>query len=64
MLYEPQVIADITRRMGEGMAEFISKEVVTVADYDRCWAQCLSRRYFTLAAVPSCRACHHLSMHC
>ena len=31
----PQVITDITRRMGEGMAEFISKEVATVADYDR-----------------------------
>ncbi|KAK9915479.1 hypothetical protein WJX75_009807 [Coccomyxa subellipsoidea] len=28
------VIADITRRMGEGMAEFIEKEVVTVKDYD------------------------------
>jgi len=28
--------------MGEGMAEFISKEVVTVADYDRCWALSLS----------------------
>ena len=32
----PQVITDIARRMGEGMAEFITKEVVTVADYDRC----------------------------
>ncbi|KAG2450142.1 hypothetical protein HYH02_000245 [Chlamydomonas schloesseri] len=29
------VIADITRRMGHGMAEFIEKEVVTVADYDK-----------------------------
>ncbi len=29
-----QVIADITRRMGEGMAEFIEKEVLTVKDYD------------------------------
>ena len=37
--FVPQVITDITRRMGEGMAEFISKEVVSVADYDRCWAQ-------------------------
>ncbi|PNH09521.1 Squalene synthase [Tetrabaena socialis] len=30
-----RVIADITRRMGEGMAEFIEKEVTTVADYDQ-----------------------------
>lgn len=29
------VIADITRRMGEGMNEFIQKEVKTVADYDK-----------------------------
>ncbi|KXZ56552.1 hypothetical protein GPECTOR_1g496 [Gonium pectorale] len=29
-----RVIADITRRMGHGMADFIEKEVVTVADYD------------------------------
>ncbi len=29
-----QVIADITHRMGDGMAEFIEKEVVTVRDYD------------------------------
>ena len=29
-----QVIADITRRMGDGMAEFIEKEVLTVRDYD------------------------------
>jgi phytoene/squalene synthetase len=29
-----QVIADITRRMGAGMAEFIEKEVESVADYD------------------------------
>ena len=28
------IIADITRRMGNGMADFIEKEVVTVADYD------------------------------
>ena len=28
------VITDITRRMGAGMADFIEKEVVTVADYD------------------------------
>jgi phytoene/squalene synthetase len=28
------VIADITRRMGAGMAEFIHKDVETVADYD------------------------------
>jgi farnesyl-diphosphate farnesyltransferase len=28
------VVADITRRMGNGMADFIEKEVVTVADYD------------------------------
>ena len=31
-----QVITDITRQMGEGMAEFITKEVETVADYDKC----------------------------
>ncbi|GLC35682.1 hypothetical protein PLESTB_000483400 [Pleodorina starrii] len=30
-----KVIADITRRMGYGMAEFIEKEVVTVKDYDQ-----------------------------
>ena len=29
-----QVIADITRRMGAGMAEFIEKEVETVEDFD------------------------------
>eukprot|EP00798_Chlamydomonas_sp_ICE-L_P000462 gene462-1868_t len=29
------VIADITKRMGAGMAEFIEKEVKTVADYDK-----------------------------
>ena len=29
-----EVITDITRRMGEGMAEFIEKEVVTIRDYD------------------------------
>jgi len=29
-----QVIADITRRMGAGMAEFIEKEVESVADYE------------------------------
>lgn len=29
-----EVIADITRRMGEGMAEFIPKEVKTKAEYD------------------------------
>ena len=28
------VIADITQRMGNGMADFIEKEVETVADYD------------------------------
>eukprot|EP00850_Spirogloea_muscicola_P018791 SM000176S03122 [mRNA] locus=s176:2094:4994:- [translate_table: standard] len=28
------VIANITRRMGDGMAEFIVKEVITVKDYD------------------------------
>ena len=28
------MIADITRRMGEGMAEFIEKEVISVKDYD------------------------------
>lgn len=36
-----KVIADITRRMGEGMAEFIEKEVSTKrADYEMvivCW---------------------------
>ena len=30
-----KIIADITRRMGEGMAEFIQKDVKTVADYDK-----------------------------
>eukprot|EP00882_Tetradesmus_deserticola_P017709 GHRQ01018980.1.p1 GENE.GHRQ01018980.1~~GHRQ01018980.1.p1 ORF type:complete len:181 (+),score=42.56 GHRQ01018980.1:52-543(+) len=29
-----RVIADITQRMGEGMAEFIQRDVETVADYD------------------------------
>eukprot|EP00239_Pterosperma_sp_CCMP1384_P006392 CAMPEP_0197856264 /NCGR_PEP_ID=MMETSP1438-20131217/28246_1 /TAXON_ID=1461541 /ORGANISM="Pterosperma sp., Strain CCMP1384" /LENGTH=429 /DNA_ID=CAMNT_0043471669 /DNA_START=150 /DNA_END=1439 /DNA_ORIENTATION=+ len=29
------VIIDITKRMGAGMAEFIPKEVITVADYDK-----------------------------
>ena len=29
-----QVIADITHRMGDGMADFIEKEVLTVQDYD------------------------------
>ena len=29
-----QVIADITHRMGDGMADFIEKEVLTVRDYD------------------------------
>lgn len=29
-----QVIADITHRMGDGMAEFIEKEVLTGRDYD------------------------------
>ncbi len=28
------MIADITRRMGAGMAEFIEKEVESVADYE------------------------------
>jgi farnesyl-diphosphate farnesyltransferase len=28
------VIADITRRMGHGMAEFIEREVVTLKDWD------------------------------
>ena len=28
------MIADITRRMGAGMAEFIEKEVDTVGDFD------------------------------
>ncbi len=30
-----QVIADIAKRMGHGMAEFIESEVLSVADYDR-----------------------------
>ncbi|MEW5309552.1 MAG: hypothetical protein WDW38_001434 [Sanguina aurantia] len=30
-----KVIADITRRMGEGMAEFIEKEVKTLEDYNK-----------------------------
>ena len=29
-----QVISDIARRMGAGMAEFIEREVETVKDYD------------------------------
>lgn len=29
-----QVIADITRRMGSGMAKYIERDVETVADYD------------------------------
>ena len=29
-----QVIADITKRMGDGMADFIEKEVLTVKEYD------------------------------
>ncbi|WIA33097.1 hypothetical protein OEZ86_006251 [Tetradesmus obliquus] len=29
-----EVIADITQRMGEGMAEFIQRDVETIADYD------------------------------
>lgn len=29
-----QVISEIAQRMGAGMAEFIEREVVTVADYD------------------------------
>ena len=29
-----QVIADITRRMGAGMAKYIQQDVETVADYD------------------------------
>jgi hypothetical protein len=44
-----QVIADITRRMGAGMAEFIPKEVVTIADYDKCVTRVLT------TTVPSSR---------
>ena len=29
-----QVIADITRRMGDGMAKYIQQEVTTISDYD------------------------------
>ena len=29
-----QVIADITRRMGDGMAQYIQQDVETIADYD------------------------------
>ena len=29
-----QVIADIARKMGAGMAEFIEREVVSIKDYD------------------------------
>ena len=29
-----QVIADITKRMGSGMAKYIKQDVETVADYD------------------------------
>ena len=29
-----QVITNITHRMGDGMADFIEKEVLTVQDYD------------------------------
>ena len=35
-----KVIADITRRMGAGMAEFIPKEVMTTAEYDKCEIAC------------------------
>ena len=31
---QQEVICDITKRMGEGMADFIEKEVETVAEYD------------------------------
>ena len=34
LLWVEQVITDITKGMGEGMADFIEKEVLTVADYD------------------------------
>ena len=35
MLYAVlQVITDIARRMGAGMAEFIEREVLSVQDYD------------------------------
>ncbi len=54
-MHVPQVITDITRRMGEGMAEFISKEVVTVADYDRCWAHSLSLLVQELDVFIVCR---------
>jgi farnesyl-diphosphate farnesyltransferase len=29
------VIKDITRRMGEGMREFLDKDVISVDDYDK-----------------------------
>ena len=29
-----QVIADITRRMGDGMAKYIQQDVETIAEYD------------------------------
>ena len=34
LVWSKQVIADITKGMGEGMADFIEKEVLTIADYD------------------------------
>ena len=49
-----QVIADITRRMGDGMAEFIKKEVVTVRDYD------LYCHYVAgLVGIGLCQVCVH-----
>jgi farnesyl-diphosphate farnesyltransferase len=30
-----QVIEEMTKRMADGMAEFLEREVVTIADYDR-----------------------------
>jgi len=33
-----QIIEDITKKMGSGMAEFLTKDVLTVADYELyCW---------------------------
>lgn len=34
MMSSVQVIADITRRMGAGMAKYIQQDVETIADYD------------------------------
>lgn len=38
-----EVIADIAKQMGSGMAEFLTKKVVTLKDYDQyCWIVLIS----------------------